>query len=145
MASSATAGFEGEIAGQTTFVPDWFLSLSKSRNRSQDEVEVTDFEFLRNTNNNSWGVGFSEEGLLFGSTANRNPSEFMPVANRYYERVRGWTSSVLTGIADTHLFNPITETRYGKSIITTATQPLRGTRCTRLVVIHRPTGIERPS
>ncbi len=27
-------------------------------------------EFLRSTNNNSWGVGFSEEGLLFGSTAN---------------------------------------------------------------------------
>ena len=35
----------------------------------------------------------SEEGLIFGSTANRNPSMFMPIANRYYERVRGWSAS----------------------------------------------------
>ena len=40
----------------------------------------TRMEFVRNTNNNSWGVGFSEEGLVFGSTANGNPSEHMPLA-----------------------------------------------------------------
>ena len=39
-------------------------------------------DFLRSTNNNSWGFGFSEEGLVFGSTANGNPSEHMPLANR---------------------------------------------------------------
>ena len=48
-------------------------------------------EFLRSTNNNTWGLGFSEEGLVFGSTANRNPSVYMPIANRYYEAVRGWS------------------------------------------------------
>ena len=48
-------------------------------------------EFLRSTNNNSWGVGFSEEGLLFGSTANGCPSVYMPIPNRYYESVRGWS------------------------------------------------------
>ena len=42
-------------------------------------------EFLRNTNNNSWGVGISEEGLVFGSTANGNPSVYLPIPNRYYE------------------------------------------------------------
>ncbi len=56
-------------------------------------------EFLRSTNNNSWGVGFSEEGLLFGSTANGNPSEHMPLPNRVYERVRGWSATTLNGIA----------------------------------------------
>ena len=56
-------------------------------------------EFLRSTNNNSWGFGFSEEGLLFGSTANGNPSEHMPVANRLYERVRGWNAPTLGGIS----------------------------------------------
>ena len=56
-------------------------------------------EFLRSTNNNSWGFGFSEEGLLFGSTANGNPSEHMPLANRVYERVRGWNASTLGGIS----------------------------------------------
>ena len=56
-------------------------------------------EYLRSTNNNSWGVGFSEEGLLFGSTANGNPSEHMPLPNRVYERVRGWSATTLNGIA----------------------------------------------
>jgi type 1 glutamine amidotransferase len=31
-------------------------------------------EFIRSTNNNTWGLGISEEGIIFGSTANRNPS-----------------------------------------------------------------------
>lgn len=56
-------------------------------------------EFLRSTNNNSWGCAFSEEGLLFGSTANGNPSEHMPLPNRVYERVRGWSATTLRGIA----------------------------------------------
>jgi hypothetical protein len=56
-------------------------------------------EYLRSTNNNSWGFGFSEEGLVFGSTANGNPSEHMPLPNRVYERVRGWSATTLRGIA----------------------------------------------
>ncbi len=66
-------------------------------------------EFLRNTNNNSWGVGISEEGLLFGSTANGCPSVYMPLANRYYESVRGWSPQVLKNIASSNRFWPITE------------------------------------
>jgi putative heme-binding domain-containing protein len=66
-------------------------------------------EFLRNTNNNSWGVGFSEEGLLFGSTANGCPSVYLPIPNRYYESVRGWSSTVLQNIADSNHFYPITD------------------------------------
>ncbi|MFP6693664.1 MAG: PVC-type heme-binding CxxCH protein, partial [Pirellulales bacterium] len=67
-------------------------------------------EFIRSTNNNCWGVGISEEGIVFGSTANRNPSVYMPIPNRYYERVRGWTPSLRLGtIADSHLFKPITK------------------------------------
>ncbi|MAI34902.1 MAG: glycosyl hydrolase [Planctomycetaceae bacterium TMED240] len=101
------AGFNGTIAGkQQSFRTGFYRFKVEIVN---DQVAVTEFEFLRNTNNNSWGVGFSEDGLLFGSTANRNPSEFMPIANRHYERVRGWTSSVLGGIADNHEFDPITE------------------------------------
>ena len=74
-----------------------------------DKTEVTDLEFLRSTNNNTWGLGFSEEGIVFGSTANGNPSEFMPIPNRYYESVRGWSSSVLNGIADSNKFEPLDE------------------------------------
>jgi putative membrane-bound dehydrogenase-like protein len=74
-----------------------------------DAVAVTELEFLRSTNNNTWGLGISEDGLIFGSTANGNPSEFMAIPNRYYEAVRGWSSSVLTGIADSNRFEPVTE------------------------------------
>lgn len=67
-------------------------------------------EYIRPTNNNTWGLGISEEGLIFGSTANRVPSVFMPIPNRYYEQVSGWrTSLTLDSIADTHLFKPVTE------------------------------------
>lgn len=70
----------------------------------------SDIEFIRSTNNNTWGLGISEEGLIFGSTANANPSIYMPIPNRYYERVRGWTPSLtLSSIADTYKFQPITE------------------------------------
>jgi len=66
-------------------------------------------EYLRATNNNSWGVGISEEGLLFGSTANGCASVFMPIPNRYYEAVRGWSASVLDPITVSNQYFPITE------------------------------------
>lgn len=72
-----------------------------------EQAAVTDLEFLRSTNNNTWGLGIGEEGLIFGSTANGNPSEFMPIPNRYYEAVRGWSSNVLNGIADSEKFEAL--------------------------------------
>jgi putative membrane-bound dehydrogenase-like protein len=68
-------------------------------------------EFIRPTNNNTWGLGFSEEGLVFGSTANGNPSVYVPIPNRYYESVRGWTVKGLdkNGIAGNPKFRPITD------------------------------------
>lgn len=82
----------------------WRFKLSSS-----DPPRVTDLEFIRSSDNNTWGLGISEEGLIFGSTANHNPSMFMPIPNRYYERVRGWAPSTLHSIADTHQFDPITD------------------------------------
>ncbi|MCA9214449.1 MAG: c-type cytochrome, partial [Planctomycetales bacterium] len=65
---------------------------------------------IRSTNNNTWGLGISEEGIIFGSTANHNPSVYMPIANRYYERVKGWAPSLVLGtIAESHLFKPVTD------------------------------------
>lgn len=82
----------------------WRFKLSQS-----NPPQVTDLEFVRSSNNNTWGLGISEEGLIFGSTANNNPSMFVPIPNRYYERVRGWAPSTLGTIADTPKFNPITD------------------------------------
>ncbi|MCB9875054.1 MAG: ThuA domain-containing protein [Planctomycetaceae bacterium] len=85
------------------------MGFFRFRLSNTDMLRVTDLEFVRSTNNNTWGLGFSEEGLVFGSTANHNPSVYMPIANRYYEQVRGWSPEQLGSIADTYLFKPITD------------------------------------
>jgi len=74
-----------------------------------EATAVTDIEFLRSTNNNTWGLGLSEEGIIFGSTANGNPSEYLPIPNRYYEKVRGWSASVLNGIAGSDRIDPLSD------------------------------------
>ena len=84
------SGFEGSVGGERIRFGQGFFRFLPDGSK---------LEFLRSTNNNSWGFGFSEEGLVFGSTANGNPSEHMPLANRVYERVRGWTATTLRGIA----------------------------------------------
>jgi putative membrane-bound dehydrogenase-like protein len=66
-------------------------------------------EFVRSSNNNTWGLGFTEDNLVIGSTANGNASMYLPIPNRYYEAVRGWSASRLETIADSQRFWPITE------------------------------------
>jgi putative membrane-bound dehydrogenase-like protein len=94
------SGFNGEVGGERHNFRQGFFRFKPDGSK---------LEFLRSTNNNSWGVGISEEGLLFGSTANGCPSVFMPIPNRYYESVRGMAPSVLPNIADSNRFFPITE------------------------------------
>ena len=94
------SGFNGEVGGERHNFRQGFFRFKPDGSK---------LEFLRSTNNNSWGVGISEEGLLFGSTANGCPSVYMPIANRYYESVRGMAPSVLQNIADSNRFFPITE------------------------------------
>ena len=45
----------------------------------------TVLEFVRSSNNNTWGLAFTEDNVVIGSTANGNASMYMPIANRYYE------------------------------------------------------------
>ena len=84
------------------------MGFFRFRLDDKESPGVKDFEFIRSTNNNTWGIGISEEGVVFGSTANRNPSVYMPIPNRYYERVRGWVPQQLGTIADSHRFKPLT-------------------------------------
>lgn len=94
------SGFRGTVGGE---------QLAFSQGFYRFRPDGSKLEFVRSTNNNTWGIGVSEEGIVFGSTANRNPSVYMPIANRDYERVRGWSASQLGGIADTHLFKAATD------------------------------------
>jgi putative membrane-bound dehydrogenase-like protein len=72
-------------------------------------LKVTKLEFLRSTSNNTWGLCFNEAGELFGSTANGCPIVHMPIPNRYYEKVKGLTPTVLQNIAPDFHFEPITD------------------------------------
>jgi len=94
------AGFEGVVGKERHSFRTGFFRM---------RPDGSALEFLRNTNNNSWGVGFSEEGFHFGSTANGNPSVYLPIPNRYYENVRGWSTTVLGGIAGPAKIAPITD------------------------------------
>jgi uncharacterized protein len=94
------SGFRGNVGGEDHRFSQGFYRFKPDGSK---------LEFLRSTNNNSWGVGFSEEGLLFGSTANGCPSVFMPIPNRYFERVRGLSAAVLANIADSYRFFPVTD------------------------------------
>jgi uncharacterized protein len=92
--------FEGKVGGQTH---------SFGQGLYRFKPDGSKLEFVRSTSNNSWGVGFSEEGLVFGSTANGCPSVYMPIPNRYYEAVRGRAPVRLESIAALNRFYPITE------------------------------------
>jgi uncharacterized protein len=94
------AAFRGEVCGERFNFAQAFFRFRPDGSK---------LESLRSTGNNSWGVGFSEEGLVFGSTANGCPSVYLPIPNRYYERVRGSSVRELQNIADSNRFFPVTD------------------------------------
>jgi uncharacterized protein len=93
------AGFRGKVGGETHSFRQGIYRFRPDGSK---------LEFLRSTSNNSWGLGFSEEGLVFGSTANACPSVYLPIPNRYYEAVRGASASGLEMISDSYRFFPVT-------------------------------------
>jgi putative membrane-bound dehydrogenase-like protein len=75
----ATVGYSGiemKIGGQTH-------KLGKSVFRFRPDL--SEFEHLQNTTNNTWGLGFTEEGDVMGSTANNNPSWTLSIPAKAYE------------------------------------------------------------
>lgn len=55
--------------------------------------DLSNFEVLTNTSNNTWGLGFREDNSLFASTANNTHSVFVGIPNRYFEGVKGIPST----------------------------------------------------
>ena len=99
------AGFRGEVAGESFNFKQGFFRFKVD----PATMKVSKLEFLRSTNNNTWGLGFTEDGLIFGSTANGRPIVYLPIPNRYYEKVRGLTPEVLPNIAPDFHFEPTTD------------------------------------
>ncbi len=105
--------FAVEPAPSSETAPVYKLDQGVAQSKRSSEfdthaIRVSKLEFIRSTDNNTWGLGISEEGLIFGSTANGNPSDFMPIPNRYYERVNGWSPATLHSIADSDKFRAVT-------------------------------------
>lgn len=94
------SGFDGEVAGRKIR-----FGMGVFRFRPDGSA----LEFIRSSNNNTWGLGISEEGILFGSTANNNASWYMAIPNCYYEAVSGWGPGRMETIADSQAFYPITD------------------------------------
>ncbi|MBB5352328.1 putative membrane-bound dehydrogenase-like protein [Haloferula luteola] len=63
-------------------------------------------EFLQNTTNNTWGLGFTEEFDVLGSTANANPSWYVSFPRADYEGA-GLGQDRTPRADDNPLFNPM--------------------------------------
>lgn len=94
------SGFRGQVGGQN-------VRLSQSIFRMKPDGSA--LENLGNVTNNTWGIGWTEDGHLLASTANRDPSFYLHIPNRYYEQVHGWTVKRLEVIADNPRIFPITD------------------------------------
>ena len=108
--------FQPRLAPSATTSPAFALdknsgvpSSESTKSFDQHTLRVDALEFVRATNNNTWGLGFSEEGYVFGSTANGCPSVHMPIPNRFYDQVAGWSPKTLERIAPTNAFIPFDE------------------------------------
>ena len=76
-ATTGYSGFGGEVGGKKH-------SFGSGVFRFKPDASA--MEFLQNTTNNTWGLGFSEEFDIHGSTANANPSFYLSFPRRFYEQ-----------------------------------------------------------
>jgi len=93
-------GFRGEIGGVTYGRGDVGAGYFRF------PPDGSSLDYLARTSNNTWGVALSEEGYVFGSTANRRPSNFVHIPGRYY-RTLGAREPILPGLEDSPNIYPV--------------------------------------
>ncbi|GAA5221489.1 hypothetical protein GCM10025777_21190 [Membranihabitans marinus] len=69
------SGFDGVIAGD---------SMKFRQGLYRFPTDLSSFEYVTSTSNNTWGLGFTENNEVFASTANNNHSVYMGIPNKYY-------------------------------------------------------------
>ncbi|MGC1242632.1 MAG: PVC-type heme-binding CxxCH protein [Chryseosolibacter sp.] len=74
------SGFEGTVAGQARDFDQGIYRFSP---------DVSSFEFMTRTSNNTWGLGFTENNDVFASTANNTHSVFMAISDQMFTGVEG--------------------------------------------------------
>lgn len=75
------SAFEGTVGGVEHQFSSGFYRF---------QPDGSSLEYVSSTTNNTWGIGFNEEGIVFGSTANRDLPLHSAVPNRFYNSVRGF-------------------------------------------------------
>ena len=94
------SGFAGKIGADSVKFSQGFFRF---------KPDGSQLEYVTATSNNTWGLGFTETGDIFGSTANNSHGWYMAIPNRYFSgnpriRENGSRST------DTHKdMKPITE------------------------------------
>jgi putative membrane-bound dehydrogenase-like protein len=93
-------GFRGTVGGETwergQFGAGYFRFPS----------DGSALDYVARTSNNTWGFAFSEDGYMFGSTANSQPSAFVHIPGRYYRKI-GVPNPVLPRIHDRNDIYPV--------------------------------------
>ncbi len=104
------SGFNGTVHGEKVKFGQGFHRIKLARAPGdKHKLTAEKLEFLRSTNNNSWGVGFTEDGHLVGSTANGAPVVHLTIPNRYYEATAGLSAGPLANIALDNRYHPVTD------------------------------------
>ena len=74
------SGFRGTIGGEEFQLRQGIYRFDR---------DYGHFSKMGNTSNNTWGLGFTETGEVFASTANNTHSVYMGIPNSYFEDVKG--------------------------------------------------------
>ena len=93
------SGFEGTIFGKKHKFRQGMYRF---------DTAFENFEFLTNTSNNTWGLGFTEDNSIFASTANNTHSVFMGIPNPNFTNVEGITVQGSLKIDGHYDMQPIT-------------------------------------
>ncbi|WP_340102543.1 PVC-type heme-binding CxxCH protein [Rhodohalobacter sp. 8-1] len=93
------SAFDGTVNGEQIRFSSGFYRF---------QPDGSSLEYVSNTTNNTWGLGFNEEGQVFGSTANRDVPLHSVVPNRFYNSVRGLGRNPrIRMIANSNLIYPL--------------------------------------
>lgn len=90
------AGFAGTIGGKEQRFRNGVFRF---------RPDASEMEFLQHTTNNTWGLGFTEEFEIVGSTANGNPSFYLTYPEKSY-RLAGLEPPKTPRADDNPLFFP---------------------------------------
>ncbi len=69
------AGFKGKIGADSVKFAQGFFRF---------KPDGSQLEYMTSTSNNTWGLGFTETGDIFGSTANNSHGWYMAIPHRYF-------------------------------------------------------------